>query len=171
MYNVEVKRNNDICCCDAFPSTCFDNLDGFSKDTCDPLCDPYFVLSFTECQAISPCPETVTTDVSIDSATTTNVNYEFYFNVNSSAIEPVWVWVFACDHTSLFINNYYFYSVLFICLMLVNGYWGVGCKFLYSSKFPFNNNPFITPITMAVYILKDLHYILVYKRWVPSFLL
>ena len=91
MYNVEIRNNDNICCCDA--STCFNNLDDFSVDTCDPRCDTYFVLSFMECQDFAPCPVTKTTDVSTNSDTTTNVNYKFSFNVSSSAIEPVRVWV------------------------------------------------------------------------------
>ena len=67
-------------------------------DTCDPGCDTYFDLSFMECQDIAPCPVTLTTDVSANSDTTTNVNYEFYFKVSTSATEPVRVSAFVCDH-------------------------------------------------------------------------
>ena len=170
MYNVDLKSNNDICCCDAPSSTCSNDLLGFSTNTCDPRCDTYFDLSFMECQDISPCPLTMTTDVSTDSDTTTNVNYEFSFNVSSCAIEPVRVWVFVCDHTLLFINNNSFYKALFIRLMLVNGFWEIGCNYMYSSKFPFNNNPFIAQLTMIVTIFRRLALHFVQSRCVPSFL-
>ena len=79
--------SNAICCCDSSP--CYSDLDDFFLGTCDPRCDTYFVLSFTECEDIAPCPVTLTTDVSPNSDAITNVNYDFYFNVSSSAINSV----------------------------------------------------------------------------------
>ena len=78
-------------------STCQPSPDGFSLDTCDSLCDTNFVLNFMECQDLAPCPVTMITDTSVNSDPTTIVNYEFHFNVSSSAVVPVRVSVFMCD--------------------------------------------------------------------------
>ena len=97
LYSLEIEPdsllNKPYCCCDAIISTCKDNRDQFSLDTCEALCDTYFVLKFSECQNLLPCPVTMMTNISADSDTTTNVNYDFHFIVNSSSIEQVRVWV------------------------------------------------------------------------------
>ena len=91
MYNVEIRPdllgNDWICCCDGFP--CNYNLEEFSFDTCDPECDTYFFLTFLECQDSEPCPVMMITDTSANSATTTYVNYDFYYNLSSFATDSV----------------------------------------------------------------------------------
>ena len=92
LYSLEIRPdsgdNDRFCCCDV-SSTCQYNLDQFSLDTCRSFCDTYFALSFLECQHLAPCPVGMVTDTSANSDTTTNVDYDFYFIVSSSAIEEV----------------------------------------------------------------------------------
>ena len=104
LYGLEIRpdsdRNDQFCCCDT-PETCQDNADGFDLDECDSDCDTYFILSFSGSQDLVTFPVTVFTDASVNSAPTTNVNYGFLiqFNVSSSTIDQVPVWVVVCDHT------------------------------------------------------------------------
>ena len=88
-YSLELSSSGSYCCCDDSSSTCQDSIDDFSLDTCESDCDTYFALSFSECQDFAPCPLTMITDISANSATTTIVNYNFDLNVSSTAIDSV----------------------------------------------------------------------------------
>ena len=90
LYSLEIRpdwANGPFCCCDG--ATCQSNANQFTLDTCEYFCDAYFVLSFSECQDLLSCSVTKTTDTSLDSATTTDVNYDFHFIIGSSAVEQV----------------------------------------------------------------------------------
>ena len=96
----------EFCCCDT--STCALSLDDLKSLDCEPRCETYFVFNFLDCRVIAPCLGTVQTEVSDDSDTTTDVNYQFDFCVNSSATDSVRVWLFLCDQTVLYICQYLF---------------------------------------------------------------
>ena len=90
LRSLEIRQDsggNDIfCCCD--DHLCLNNPEYLPTEICNPLCDTFFVVNL-ECEDSAPCPVSMITDVTKNSATTTNVNYKFSFNLSNTAIDSV----------------------------------------------------------------------------------
>ena len=91
-------NDNIYCCDDDVPLGQIPEL--VPTDICDPLCDTFLVVNL-EYEDSAPCPVSMITNVTENSATTTDVNYKFCFDLSSSAKESVYESQLMCGQSVL----------------------------------------------------------------------